>query len=199
MLVEQGLTIVQAEDGTEYTFRPSFLRIGALAAPVDLVGLLVSLGGQSSSRAAIAPPAGYQPTHSHGAIATARHVLQGLADDEDISHLTGWIDEQGWHQGALPHDDQLMLAVHLLRHGMVGKPQKRDEPAEKTEGFDVHIFIASAQVHLGLSAEDAGALSMTEFQQLWQIKFPPQEPKTPSREEYEEQMRQFRQWRKLGG
>lgn len=55
-------------------------------------------------------------------------------------------------------------------------------------------YVSAARVHLGLSSADAEALSMTEFQAMFEMKFPDQgnqATEIPSAEEYAEAMTAF--------
>lgn len=187
MLVECGLVRVTAGDGTEATFRPSLGRIAALASPPALVEL-------------------YARLHGPGAEGAAAEVLAGLCDPDCADTLPALIGEpadtpQGirWQGGAVPPDERVILARHLLQHGMAGKarPQASDkaEQGRYSDRFDASEYIAAARVHLGLSSADAEALSMTEFQQMLEMKFPDQKKAgaqdIPSRGEYEAGMRAF--------
>ena len=169
MLVECGFTRAQTEDGTEYTFRPSFARIAALGCPSEIVQLYADLHGKDAAKA-------------------AAYVLVILCD-QDCLPLTGWYDAQGWHQGAMPAAEQIILARHLMQHGIVGKDKPGKGGGQYAQEFHASEYIAAARVHLGLSSADAEALSMTEFQTAFEMKFPEAKAKEmPSREEYREMM-----------
>ena len=187
MLVECGLVRVTAGDGTEATFRPSLGRIAALASPPALVEL-------------------YARLHGPQAEAAAADVLAGLCDPEDLGALPALIGEPQpapagvmWTDGAMPGPERVLIARHLMQHGMCGKAKPGGEqPAERgrySATFDAAEYIATARVHLGMSAAYAEALSMTELQQLLDIKFPPKDRPgyvdVPTREEYEAGMAAF--------
>lgn len=186
MQVECGLVRVTAGDGTEATFRPSLGRIAALASPEALVELFARL-------------------HGPGAEAAAADVLIGLCDPDDAPALQALIGEPEatpaglrWTAGAMPGPERVILARHLLQHGMVGKArpgaQEKAEQGRYSARFDAGEYIAAARVHLGLSAAEAEALSMTEFAQLFAMKFPDQKGgarDVPTREEYAAGMRAF--------
>lgn len=172
MLVECGLLRVTTGDGTEATFRPSLERIAALGTPAGIVELFARL-------------------HGPHAEAAAADVLAGLCDPEDLAALPALIggaeallDEQravtGWREitGAIPSDDRVLLARHLMQHGIVGKATPGSSaPAQRGEysgTFEADEYIAAAEVHLGMTRADAAALSMTEFQRRFEMKFPEQ-------------------------
>ncbi len=182
MLVEAGF--VRALVGeVEYTFRPSLGRIASLGTPHEIVALYAGLHGPKAAQ-------------------EAAYVLACLCDQEDASALIGWRDEAGeWCPGAMPPTEQILIARHLMQHGIVGKA--RPEKGAKAEGsysdkFDAAEYIAAARVHLGLSSADAEALSMTEFQTMFEMKFPNAGPKkvdVPTREQYEAGMRKLKERR----
>lgn len=169
MLVECGFTRAADSEGREWTFRPSLGRIAALGSPREIVQLYADLHG---ARAADA----------------AAYVLAVLCDQEDVTPLTGWLDEQLVRRpGAMPEAEQILVARHLMQHGIVGKAR----PGRKGEGrysdsFEAAEYIALAVAHLGMSPTAAEALSMTELQLALEAKFPELNKKrdVPSAEEY---------------
>ncbi|UST52958.1 DUF6246 family protein [Comamonadaceae bacterium OTU4NAUVB1] len=202
MLVECGFTRATTADGQEFTFRPSFGRISTLGDPQAIVRLYAGLFGARAAQ-------------------EARYVLACLCDQVDVSPLIGWAeltaatddgvlrgewlgprvaegDVLDWHAGAMPALEQVILARHLMQHGIVGKA--RPETATAAQGkfsdrFDASEFVSAARVHLGLSSEDAEALSMTEFQTMFEMKFPDknnQKRDVPTRAEYEAGMARFK-------
>jgi hypothetical protein len=79
----------------------------------------------------------------------------------------------------------VILARHLMRHGIVGKGGKT-EGGRYVDEFRAGEYIAAARVHLGMSTADAEALSSTELQALFEAKFPgKKDAEVPSRDEYE--------------
>lgn len=176
MLVECGFVRAQAADGTEYTFTPSLGRIGALGMPHEIITLFAGLYGATAAR-------------------DAAYILASLCDQDDPTPLVGWMDETGRHVGLMPEAEQIIVAQHLMRHGIVGTatPGKKGE-GNYSERFEAAEYIAAARVHLGLSSADAEALSMTEFQTMFAMKYPDAkkaEREIPSAEEYEAGMAQL--------
>lgn len=172
MLVECGFVrAIAAEGGAEWTFRPSFARIAALGSPEEIVAIYAALHG---------PDAAQQ----------AADVLACLCDQEDPTPLIGWRDWNGWHDGLMPPAERVIIARHLMRHGIIGKAS----PGKPGEGkfsnrFDAAEYISAARVHLGLSSADAEALSMSEFQTMLEMKFPTKPKRdVPTRAEYDAQM-----------
>lgn len=177
MLVEFGFVQVSSGDGREFTFTPSFKNIAKLGAPVEIVDLFASL-------------------HGSRAYEDAPYVLMCLCDQDDPTQATGFHDGREktptWVNGFIDRDVQVMLARHLMRHGIAGKakPDKKGT-GDYAKQFSAAEFISSARVHLGLSAAEAEALSMTEFQTMLELKFPNDKQgggNVPSREEYKKFM-----------
>lgn len=172
MLVECGFVRVTLGDGAEYTFTPSFMHIAALGSPGEIVRLFVDL-------------------HGPKAVQAARYILTVLCDQEDPTPAVGWhsLEDGEWKPGAIPEDEQVILATHLMTHGIVGKAKPTDEKAggEYATEFNAAEYVSAARVHLGLSSADAESLSMTEFQMMLEMKFPESSKSgrnVPSREEY---------------
>jgi hypothetical protein len=166
MLIECGFTRAQMPDGSEYAFRPSFARIAALGTPAEIVRIYTDLHG---------PRAGQ----------TASYVLAMLCDQDDCLPLIGWIDADGRKQGAMPEAEQIILARHLMQHGIIGRSRPGRGDGQYAQEFQAAEYIAAAMVHLALSSSDAEALSMTEFQMAFEMKFPETRAvEIPSRDEY---------------
>lgn len=169
MLIECGLVRAVTSDGQEFTFRPSLGRIASLGSPHEIVALYGALHGPHAAK-------------------EAAYVLACCCDQEDPTPLIGWLDESGQHPGAMPEAEQIVIARHLMRHGIVGKarPDGQASDGKFSDRFDAAEYVSAARVHLGLSSADAEALSMTEFQQMLEMKFPGAHKKrdVPTREEY---------------
>ena len=184
MLVECGFTrATLAATGEEFSFTPSLARVAGLADPFGIVRLYADLHGPRAAEA-------------------AADVLAGLCDQEDVSALIGSpepIEGVGvrWVGGAMDAGERVILAQHLMRHGIVGKARPDQQGSgDYSDRFDADQYVAFARAHLGMSAADAEGLSMTEFQALVEAKFPEQaeqKRKVPTREEYEAGMRMIRE------
>lgn len=170
MLVECGHVRATASDGSEFSFTPSFGRIAGLGSPDEIVTL-------------------YADLHGPKAVATATYILACLCDQEDVTPMLGWLDQDGRHPGAMPDPERIIIAQHLMRHGIIGK----ERPGAAGDGkfssrFEAAEYISAARVHLGLSSADAEGLSMTEFQTMLEMKFPEVAnggaKDVPTREEY---------------
>lgn len=161
MLTECGFTRAELPDGSAFTFRPSLGRIAALGTPAEIVDLYAQLHG---------PRAG----------AAAAWVLAVLADQEDVTPLTGAaeVEGAGWdvrvvlRGGAMPEADRIILARHLMQHGVCGKARPGASGGSYSPEFHSAEHIAAAVAHLGVSHDEAAAMSMTQLQLAFEAKFP---------------------------
>jgi hypothetical protein len=185
VLVECGFTVATAPDGSSWSFTPSFGRIASLGSPHEIVDLFAALHGPRAAQA-------------------AAYVLACLCDQEDVSPLVGFHDlsaagdKPRWVPGLMPEREQIVIAQHLMRHSIVGKARPEQQSSgDYSDRFDAHEYVAAARVHLGMSAADAEALSMTEFQTMLEMKFPDAAKNSgrdiPSAEEYEAAMARLKE------
>lgn len=189
MLVECGFVRAQVSDGREWTFTPSLARIASLGSPTEVVELYGALHGPNAVRAAM-------------------YVLAALCDQPDPFDLIGYVGLAGAGRdlervpGIMPAAEMVVMAQHLMHHGIVGKARPGGQGTQQgkySDRFDASEFVSLGRAHLGLSSADAEALSMTELQQMLAMKFPNQQTDengrpardVPTREEYEAQMRQI--------
>lgn len=181
MLVECGFVRATTSGGQEFTFWPSLGRIAGLGSPHEIVETFAALHGPNAAQ-------------------EAAYVLACLCDQEDGSALIGWRDEAGeWHDGEMPPAERVIIARHLMRHGICGAARP-DAPAggeagQYSDRFNAAEYIAAARVHLGLSSADAAALTMTEFHAMFAMKFPDSGPgkgakrrDVPTRQQYDAAM-----------
>lgn len=176
MLVECGFVRATASDGAEFTFTPSLGQIASLGSPHEIVTLYAGLHGPNAAK-------------------DAAYVLACLCDQDDPTPLLGWTDGAERHQGLMPAAEQITIARHLMQHGIVGKAKPGQGDGKFSDRFDAAEYISAARVHLGLSSADAEALSMTEFQTMFEMKFPQAGEKkrdVPSRAEYDAAMKAHR-------
>ena len=178
MLIAHGYSKAQTAGGDEWSFSPAFARLADLGTPREIVALYVELHGPAPGMA-------------------ARYVMGVLCEQDDTHALLGHVtvgstahwEVPTYHPGLMPEAEQVILAQHLMRHGIVGTPRPGGPAGEYAQAFDPAEYIAAARVHLGVSAAEAGAMSMSEFQSLMLVKFPEAaQAGPPSREEYEATM-----------
>lgn len=176
MLTECGFVRAVDGEGQEWTFTPSLRNIAALGDPHEIVRLYAGLHGPDAEK-------------------EAAYVLAGLCDQDDPTPLLGtWQPtEAGLSRvpGSMPGPEMVLIARHLMQHGIIGTAKPSTGDGKFSDRFDAAEYVSAARVHLGLSSQDAEALSMTEFQQMFAMKFPESGEKkrdVPSREEYEAAM-----------
>ena len=174
MLVECGYVRATASDGSEFTFAPSFSRIASLGGPKEIVSLYAGLHGSRAAQ-------------------DATYVLACLCEQDDPTPLIGWRDDQGDHAGMMPPGEQIIMARHLMQHGIVGKAKPGTKTGDYSDSFNAAEYIAATCVHLGLSRADAENLSMTEFQTMFEMKFPDSKAKEiPGRDAYQAFMKKIK-------
>lgn len=85
-------------------------------------------------------------------------------------------------------EQQIIVAAGLLRHGISGISDKKTKSTGKAAtSIDLWEFVNASRIHLDISKDEALSLTMTEFNQLMDIKFPPEKPAI-SDDEYDEAM-----------
>lgn len=144
---------------------------------------------------------------SKAAISAAMIVLVACCD-RDVTPLTGEIvpGKTGrrafmYRPGVMPKSDMVLIAQSLIQHGIIGKAKvrklQRHEGSSTSSEFNAFEYISAARSHLGMSREEAGQLTMTEFQMMLAAKFP--EQKGFTKEEYDavEEAHLARQARRL--
>lgn len=177
MLVSCGLTKATLDDGREWTFRPSFERIAELGEPHEIVELFAEL---------------HDPVK---APAAARWVLLTLCDT-DAHDLTGYRTEATFVPGAMPEVDSIILAKHLMQHGICGRGGGGGN-GKFSPAFHANEYVASAVVHFGMSQAEAAQLSMSQFQDLFAAKYPDQvKSAPPPKSEYDAFMAHMAEVRK---
>ncbi len=99
----------------------------------------------------------------------------------------GWRHCVVYRPGQIPKNDIIVLAQHLMQHGVVGKAKvrqlQRHETGERITEFKAFDYISAARSHFGMNRAEASQLTMTEFQMLLAAKYP--EQKGFTREEYD--------------
>ncbi|ASG44774.1 DUF6246 family protein [Citrobacter freundii] len=188
------------EGGKDYFLRPSFEAITRIGNPEDIVKTFaiihgsevadlinictVSLGGL---------PEWLSPSFNRAAeklFFSSWQVLQACCE-EDLAPVIGewkaWSNCVVYRPGRMPKNDIIVMAQQLMQHGILGKAKvrklQRHETGEKTNEFRSMDYIVAAQIHFGISEEEASGLTMTKFQMLLAAKYP--EQKGFTKEEYE--------------
>lgn len=159
ILTEIGQVGVTTEDGREYTLHPSFFNIASIGSPEEIVST-------------------YADLHGADAVNAARVVILCCGGDLE---LVGAYREPG----LMPDSEQIIIARHLMQHGIVGRVKKSGGSGKYSPRFDAAEYILAAQAHFGMTRADAGELTMTEFSMLLDMKFPEQKQhEKPTQEDY---------------
>jgi len=184
----------------DYFFRPSFANMTRIGSPAEIVERFTELHHseaprimQSSIEAYGSIPswlATYINSMGGEALKAGMIVMQACCEDDltpMIGEWKGWRHCVVYRPGRLPKNDIIVLAQHLMQHGIVGKAKvrqlQRHETGERTTEFKAFDYISAARSHFGMNRTEASQLTMTEFQMLLAAKYPDQKGFT--REEYD--------------
>ncbi len=173
MLTEYGHAQI-SWNGVNYTLSPSFINISKIGSPKEIIDDFKSFIESSGVWKFI--------------IATS--VLNACSDKELPESLLGKVkfsDNQNRFMYVKPNhnmdmfNDAIVLAEHLLIHGICGKSDSKGN-GDRVEEFDACAFIEDARIHLGQTSEQAENMTMTEFIRLVKRKFPAEESDAPNEE-----------------
>ncbi|HCA9890621.1 TPA: hypothetical protein MYK79_002587 [Klebsiella pneumoniae] len=206
---EFGECVITAGD-RDYFFRPSLLAMSRIGEPADIVQAFYDLCNDETTPFAQRAVEAYIHDEysrlpdcvlrfmqsgllSRKAVMAAHTVLTACCDD-DIGDLVGWMKpgksrKRGfvWRPGSMPPESMVIVAQSLMMHGIIGKAKvrklQRHESSDTTSEFRASDYIIAARNHFGISKEEAGQLTMTEFQLMLIAKYP--EQKGYTREEYD--------------
>lgn len=177
--------------GKDYLLRPSFEAMTRIGTPEEIVQAYATIHGSDVSRLIEACagtlhrlPDWLSPSFNRAAeklLSTSIHVLQACCDADltpMIGEWKGWRHCIVYRSGQLPKNDIIVLAQHLIQHGVVGKAKvrqlQRHESGERTSEFKAFEYISAARSHFGMNRAEASQLTMTEFQMLLAAKYPDQ-------------------------
>lgn len=187
-------------DGEDYLLRPSFEAMTRIGSPAEIVQTYATIHGNDVAQFIEVCsgtlgrfPEWLSPSFNRAAerlLSTCMHVLQECCEDDLTTMIGEW---KGWRHcvvyrpGLMPKNDIIVVAQHLMQHGVVGKAKvrqlQRHETGERTTEFKAFEYISAARSHFGMSRAEASQLTMTEFQMLLAAKYPDQKGFT--REEYD--------------
>lgn len=188
------------EGGKDYLLRPSFEAMTRIGTPEEIVQAYATIHGSDVAQLIEVCsgtlgrfPAWLSPSFNRAGeklFFASWQVLQACCE-EDLTPMIG--EWKGWRHcvvyrpGQMPKNDIIVLAQHLMQHGVVGKAKvrqlQRHETGEKTTEFRALDYIVAAQTHFRMSEAEAVRLTMTKFQMLLAAKYPDQKGFT--REEYD--------------
>lgn len=153
-------------EGREYIFRPSFARLDELAQDYDIKELWSDI--QTARR----------DEQEKCATIILSYLFTGTEDELDT--LIGYtLPVNGWPvyvPGAIPRDEQCILAFSLLRNGLIGNENIRSAKSSEGSGefFNAYDYVFGAVKNLNMSKAEAEELTMAEYQQALLIAYPDQ-------------------------
>jgi len=167
MLVAYGHTKIEWGD-KEFILSPTFANIAKIGTPTEIIDTFKQF---ISARNLVFK------------FSIALNVLKCCSNPELPESFTGGVKFSERQQrfmitqpshGVNMINDVIVLAEHCLIHGICGKVE-RESTGEPATEFDAYSFMELARIHLGLHADDAAKMTMTEFCRLMTAKFPPQQ------------------------
>nr|DAM38462.1 MAG TPA: hypothetical protein [Caudoviricetes sp.] len=188
------------EGGKDYLLRPSFEAMTRIGTPEEIVQAYATIHGIEVSQLTEACastfgrfPEWLSPSFNRATekiLSTSMLVLQACCEEDLTAMIGEW---KGWRHcvvyrpGKMPKNDIIVLAQHLMQHGIVGKAKvrqlQRHETGQAITEFKAFDYISAARNHFGMSRAEAELLTMTEFQLLLAAKYPDQKGFT--KEEYD--------------
>lgn len=194
-----------SDGNEEYFFRPSLINMTRIGEPGEIVQAFYDLhhdevsGLLQSALEVYGLIPGWLIQHikstSYGrkAMLAAMTVLSACCN-RDVEPLIGEIRPARasgkafkMRRGSMDEFDMLAIAQSLITHGIIGKATlrklQRHESNDPTNEFRASDYIIAARNHFNISKEEAGQLTMTEFQMMLVAKYP--EQKGYTREEYD--------------
>ncbi|MBK4250737.1 hypothetical protein JJP96_07560 [Enterobacter hormaechei] len=188
------------EGGKDYLLRPSLSAMMGLGDPGEIVNIYAQVHGGEVQKLLANCETGFKvipdwiaPSFnaaSDNMLLASMLVLQACCDDDLTDAIGEWVEKNGriaYRPGLMTKDEIIILARHLMQHGVIGKAKvrqlQRNETNEATNEFRAIDYIVAAQAHFGMSEAEAASLTMTKFQLLLAAKYPDQKGFT--REEYD--------------
>lgn len=168
-------------DNEEFFFIPSFLNMTKIGTPTEIVEIFSIVFGVTDN------------ISEQLAIDTVNKVLTACCES-DCSVITGYLngdnDKITQIEGLLPIEDRIILAQHLLKHGLIGEieKKKKNEGTDYSHEFHAKKFVYMAVAHLNMSEDKAWNMSMTAFQEAMNAKFPTNDKDIVSQDDYDSAM-----------
>ena len=163
-----------------YLFTPSFLNMTKIGNPEEIVEIFSTVFGEINN------------SNFKQVMQYVDKTLEACCET-DCSVITGYIkgeDKLINVEPAIPIEDKLTLAQHLLKHGLIGEiaPKKTNDDTDYSNEFHAKKFVYLAVAHLGMREIDAWNMSMTAFQEAMEAKFPSTKNDIVSQDEYDSAM-----------
>lgn len=150
--------------GKDYLLRPSFEAMTRIGAPEEIVQAYATIHGKDVAQLVEVCagmlgrfPEWLSPSFNRAAeklLSTCMLVLQACCEDDltpMIGEWKGWRHCVVYRPGQMPKNDIIVLAQHLMQHGIVGKAKvrqlQRHETGERTTEFKAFDYISAARSH----------------------------------------------------
>jgi len=164
--------VIASHEGKEYVFSPTFANIDKIGTPEDVVRV-------------------YGELFSNSPIICLRSVMLVLicCSGDDAVEIVGSLDANlSRVDGVMPVTEMIIIARHLMKHGIVGTAKPSEGGGKYSETFDASEYVDAAIIHFGISQVEAWSLTMSQFTRMLEMKFPSQKkPEKISIDEYKEQ------------
>ncbi|EJG2168484.1 TPA: hypothetical protein MYO58_001713 [Citrobacter freundii] len=197
-ITDIGQAVILA-GGKEIFLNPSFLAMSRIGSPEQIVDAFVKVHGGHYPKHLISDAQIMKVVNARcfaemaaSAASVVRNCSEGNIAEVIGSYSVNAAGRLLFKPGAIPIEDVIQLARHLMLHGVMG-----DQPPGEFEGkkeeysdkFDVRTFVYTAVAHLGMGESDAWNMTMTSFRAAMNAKFPQKEKtKVPTQEKYDEVM-----------
>ena len=174
-----GQFIIHSKD-IDYLFIPSFFNMTKIGNPEEIVEIFSTIFGEINN------------SNFKQVMQYADEILEACCET-DCSVITGYIkgeDKLINVESVIPVEDKLVLAQHLLKHGLIGEipPKKTNDDTDYSNEFHAKKFVYLAVAHLGMRESDAWNMSMTAFQEAMEAKFPSPKNDIVSQDDYDAAM-----------
>jgi len=188
--VNSGDVEIKSDFGS-FIFKPTMGNCINIGSPSDVISVFGDLHLIGANLDFISQKS-YFRTQTKKVLRAALLVLNACCK-EDITKLIGYEapskNRVNYVKGAMPVNDVITIARHLMKHMIIGKPSDTEKKkGEFSKEFDASEIVDMAMLHLGLSESEALNLSMTRFQSMIAIKFPEKKSSFPTDQEYDETM-----------
>ena len=169
--------------GVEYVFTPSFINIAQIGEPDEIIRkfnyILDRISINEISTSYNYYTKAVMLTYiSRLCLGTAIEIMECCCDKNLPESLIGGWDSKGRYvlsdkKTGIPPSDILVIASMLMKYGLIGDAEARSNDGDASvDGFSAYKFISFAISNFGCSREDAKNMTMVDFQNEFNRKFP---------------------------
>lgn len=195
ILKDIGQCAIKSE-GVEYIFTPSFINLAQLGSPNEIVDKFGYVFDDLAMVEVSSFKGGFikrvkLSLRAELALSYSIDVLKCCGDKDLPESLIGWFTDKSYRisnneckvplaeynlscrSSGIQPSDIIVIARSLLDFGMIGNSELRGTSGDgSVDGFNVGAFISFSMSYFGLSKFDASNLTMIEFQDIYEMKFP---------------------------